>query len=481
MKRRSPAPNIQRATFGRLVLIASALAAGTGWLLKDGAAPPSHAIVEAPPERPPIAELPRHRISNRTVLVRSSPNGEAAILGTIRPGEPFDVFGQVDGTDCGEPGWARSEGGGFACLSDTRSTEEASIRLPRLIRFVHPDPQEWNRYISTMTYDTNPDDGIDALVPFIYAKRWRKWKGPNFASASAFLAGDPPIRKLGTGRKYHFVDAVETEKGAVLVREGGAVVPADKVHVYPLTKFHGWDLSAEPIPPGHLPAWAIDYDGTAVHTQPGTQSPVAKRLAYHTPILVEDEPIDRSGHWWIMPNGLGAGIPGYVNDQTGIRHWVPSTKAAGLGAGDLWVDVDLDQQVLALRRGENIEFVTLVSTGAPGTGTPRGIYSIMDKSIWSDMSSRPDSDDPYYVEKVPWVIHFKKRYAIHGTFWHWGFGHTASHGCINLSVRDARYVFDRVSPTAYGGWHSALASHQNPGTILRIRRGQSPVPDRRSR
>ena len=97
------------------------------------------------------------------------------------------------------------------------------------------------------------------------------------------------------------------------------------------------------------------------------------------------------------------------------------------------------------------------------------------------MASRPDSDDPYYVEKVPWVMHFKKRYAIHGTFWHWGFGHRASHGCINLSVRDARTVFDLVSPRAYGGWTAAFATEKTPGTVLRIRRDLSPVPDWRMR
>lgn len=477
-----PPPARSPVGLKRAILCAIALAVGTVWLLQDGAAPPSHAIVDLPVEAPPPkVEAPRHRISSIALTVRSAPNPNASILGWIEPTEPFDVFAHVSGPDCDEPGWAKTEGGGFVCLSGSKSTEETSVRLPRLVRFVHPDPKEWDHYISTMSYDTDPEDRIDALVPFIYAKRWRKWRGPNYASVSAFENGESPIRKLGAGRKYHFVDAVDTSKGTVLMRDGGVVVPSDEVHVYPLTKFQGWDLNTEPIPPGHLPAWAIDYDGTAVHTQPSQSAPVAKRLEYHTPIVVEDEPADRAGHWWIMPNGLGAGIPGYVNDQTGIRHWVPSSQTTGLSEGDIWIDVDLDQQVLALRRGEDIEFVTLVSTGEPGTGTPRGIYSIMDKSIWTDMASRPASDDPYYVEKVPWVMHFKKRYALHGTFWHWGFGHTASHGCINLSVRDARYVFDRVAPTTYGGWHTALASRDTPGTTLRIRRGQGAVPDKRGR
>jgi lipoprotein-anchoring transpeptidase ErfK/SrfK len=479
MRTRKPGKYRPQSGLRRALAMSTLLVALSAWLLNDGATPPSHAIVEQPAANPDPLYKPSQRIHTQRLLVRDAPSQAANILGWISPDEPFDVFGRAEGLGCETPGWAETEGGGFVCLAGSSETEEASIRLPRLIRFVHPDPTEWDRYLETMRYDTNPVDRVDSMVPFIYAKRWRKWLGPNYSSASAFASGEPPVRRLGAGRKFHFIEAEPTDRGTVLVRDNGAVVPADKVHVYPLTKFHGWDLSQEPIPMGHLPAWAIAYDGTPVHTSPSHTAPVAKHLDYHTPILVEDEAVDRAGHWWMMPNGLGPGTPGYVNDEEGIRHWVPSSEAKGLTPGALWIDVDLDQQVLALRRGEEVEFVTLISSGAPGTATPRGIYNIQDKAIWTDMASRPASEDPYFVEKVPWVMHFKKRYALHGTFWHWGFGHTASHGCINLSVRDARWVFDRVSPITHGGWHAAVASQNNPGTVLRVRRGQAAVPDRR--
>ena len=464
----------------RALALSAVLCALSAWLLLYGAAAPSHAVVDMPPPSPQYSPpSPRLYVHPKTVVVRGAPTPAAEAMGWIHPDEPFEVYEHVEGASCDAPGWAKTEGGGFVCLAGSKPTQEASIRLPRLVRFVHPDPNDWDTYLSTMRYDTDPADRIDAMVPFIYAKRWRAWSGPNYRSASAFAQGDPPIRRLGKGRKYHFVDSVPTERGTVLIREGGGVVPADKVHIYPLSKFRGWDMSGEPVPLGHLPAWAINYEGTPVHTAPRHTSPVAKRLAYHTAIVVEDTPADRAGHWWMMPNGLGPGKPGYVNDQDGIRHWAPSPEVSGLTPGALWIDVDLDQQVLALRRGAELEFVTLISSGAPGTATPRGIYSIKDKSIWADMASRPASDDPYFVEKVPWVMHFKRRYALHGTFWHWGFGHTASHGCINLSVQDARWVFDRVSPATHGGWHAAVASKEAPGTVLRVRRGQSPVADRR--
>ena len=465
---------MRRALFSIAIVFAATWAV---WSTSDPST--SHAIVDRPDPDPPAVPAEQRWISPLTTPVRSQAHPSAPVLAWIGKDEPFVTLESIVDKRCDEPGWARVPSGGYVCLEHSRVTEEAPVRLPRLVRFVHPDPKEWDEYLQTMDFDKDPENRIDAMVPFIYAKRWRKWRGPHYASVAAFENGERAVSRMGTGRKYHFVDAVGTQKGTVLVRENGAVVPAEQVHIYPLSKYHGWDLSKEPVPAGFLPAWAIDYEGTSVHTRPSHSAPIGKTLAYHSALMVEDEPVDKEGHWWMMPNGLGPGVPGYVNDQSGIRHWVPSSELPEISSGQLWIDVDLGQQVLALRRGSAVEFVTLVSTGEKDTQTPRGIFSILDKAIWSDMASRPDSTDPYYVEKVPWVMHFKKRYSLHGTFWHWGFGHTASHGCINLSVRDARWLYDRISPTAWGGWSSVRATDGDPGTILRIRRGQNPVPDRR--
>lgn len=458
-------------------LIATAVVAAFVW---DGGGAKSHAVVSQPKRpMPPLAAEGQRWISNSATLIRMEARRTANLMARVPSDEPFVAYGSTNDSDCPPHGWLQTDGGGFACAPDARKTEEAPVRLPRLVRFVHPDPREWDTYVETMKYDTSPADKVNAMVPFIYAKRWGQWTGSHYRSLAAYRDGEEASRKLGKGRKYHFIDAHSTTRGTVLERANGAVVPAHDVHVYPLTKFHGWNLETDPIQNGFIPAWAVDYEGTPVHTAPDDTAPIAMRLAYHTAIAVEDEPVDRSGHWWVMPNGLGPGKPGYVNDHSGIRHLSAASPPADVGPSDLWIDVDVEQQVLALRRGSDVQFATLVSTGAPGTSTPRGLYAIQDKSAWGDMASRPDSDDPYYVEKVPWVMHFKKRYALHGTFWHWGFGHTASHGCINLSVRDARWIYDRISPSAYGGWHTVQATKRSPGTLLRVRRGTGPVPDRR--
>ena len=122
----------------------------------------------------------------------------------------------------------------------------------------------------------------------VFSPIFSKYEGVAFGSKNF---GEPPLSRLGGLRKYHFVRSEETTRGTVLVRANEQVVPLDQVHVYPLSKFRGWNLREEPVPEGMLPAWAIAYDGTPIHVAPDSQSEVGRTLDYHTPLLVSDEPV----------------------------------------------------------------------------------------------------------------------------------------------------------------------------------------------
>ena len=45
----------------------------------------------------------------------------------------------------------------------------------------------------------------------------------------------------------------------------------------------------------------------------------------------------------------------------------------------------------------------------------------------------------------PSVDSTENDFALHGTYWHDGFGFRRSHGCVNLSLTDARFVFQWAS------------------------------------
>jgi hypothetical protein len=136
-------------------------------------------------------------------------------------------------------------------------------------------------------------------------------------------------------------------------------------------------------------------------------------------------------------------------------------------------------------RGQQPVFITLVSSGTghtPNTATPRGVYRIRNKLAYGPMRNRPEDaeDSPYHVEAVPWVQYFYRRFALHAAYWHDGFGHRKSHGCVNLSPRDARYVFERTGPELPPGWMTAYEHGDRPGSVVRVRKGVEPSPDRRT-
>ena len=192
-------------------------------------------------------------------------------------------------------------------------------------------------------------------------------------------------------------------------------------------------------------------------------------------------PATEGGAWLRVRGDVGTGQPRYVKaDDVGI--FQPAPRPADLDPDALWVDIDLNEQVLALMQGDQPLFATLVSTGREDKhkGTPIGLYQSYDKAAWGDMTNRDGDEDEYHVEKVPWIVHFWPRYALHGAFWHWGMGHSASHGCVNLAPRDAAYLFARIGPTLPDGWHSVYQTDAHPGTVIRIRKGAAlDVPDRR--
>jgi len=106
-----------------------------------------------------------------------------------------------------------------------------------------------------------------------------------------------------------------------------------------------------------------------------------------------------------------------------------------------WIWIDLQEQVLVLFDDRKMVFATLVSTGLSDTPTPKGEYKIFKQKKIHTMTGGK-KDDFYYLQDVPWVMYFKPRYAIHGTYWHDSFGNKTSHGCINLSLSDSKWVYE---------------------------------------
>lgn len=152
----------------------------------------------------------------------------------------------------------------------------------------------------------------------------------------------------------------------------------------------------------------------------------------------------------------------------------PQALPKGLEPWERWIDVSLSQQLLVAYEGVRPVYTTLVSTGRKGTKeepyeTPKGRWRIYSKHISTTMDGSSGADGNYSIQDVPWTMFFYGSYALHGAFWHKGFGAVRSHGCINLGPSDARWLFHWTTPLLPEGWHGVNSTDDSPGSTVIVR------------
>jgi lipoprotein-anchoring transpeptidase ErfK/SrfK len=104
---------------------------------------------------------------------------------------------------------------------------------------------------------------------------------------------------------------------------------------------------------------------------------------------------------------------------------------------DKWIDIDLSDQRLVAYVGTVPVYAIWISTGVPRYPTVKGQFRIYRK-----LTSTTMAGPGYHLPGVPWTMYYDRSYAIHGTYWHNNFGHPMSHGCVNLPIPDAKWLFD---------------------------------------
>lgn len=105
-----------------------------------------------------------------------------------------------------------------------------------------------------------------------------------------------------------------------------------------------------------------------------------------------------------------------------------------------WIEIDLSTQRLTAWEGDQPIHTVIISTGKKETPTIPGIFAIQSKRSLERMRG---SD--YDIPDVPYAMYYHRGYAIHGAYWHNRFGTPVSHGCINLPVKQAEWLFNWTS------------------------------------
>jgi lipoprotein-anchoring transpeptidase ErfK/SrfK len=108
--------------------------------------------------------------------------------------------------------------------------------------------------------------------------------------------------------------------------------------------------------------------------------------------------------------------------------------------------VRLDSQIVIAYENNIPVFSTSVATGGilrSGTyTTPQGNFTTWYKRPSRHMAAGDLASNGFDLPGVPWVQYFTESgVAFHGAYWHNDFGRPRSHGCINLSNKNAKWLY----------------------------------------
>lgn len=194
------------------------------------------------------------------------------------------------------------------------------------------------------------------------------------------------------------------------------------------------------------------------HSTDGAKRPVRSLTYRESFVLLDEGESGTSGDWLQTENH-----DFLRRDQVRLIS-LPRTLPGWVRPGEVWVDVSIEQQTLVAYEGNTPKYVTLVSTGVDGISDPEiskatklGVFPIVSKHISATMDGE-DEDRAYEMNEVPWVQYFSEGYALHAAYWHDAFGEPRSHGCVNLSPIDARWLFHFTNPGVPKGWHGRVVS-----------------------
>lgn len=185
--------------------------------------------------------------------------------------------------------------------------------------------------------------------------------------------------------------------------------------------------------------WARNFGWMAIHSYtaeyPGGPQVIDRARLHHKHDLINVyATVNVDGHnWYLIAPGEWV-----YHTWVALAHRVPRPE----GVSGHWVAVDLYEQTLVAYEDDVPVFATLISSGLPGWETNTGIYTVWARLLSDHMRGGEVGSDFYSLENVPYTMYFDHDISLHGTYWHGDFGYRHSHGCVNLSITDARYLYE---------------------------------------
>jgi hypothetical protein len=345
-------------------------------------------------------------------------------VGSLRRGRAFPIYEYKEGRGCNKP-WARV-GPGWVCTQKVTGADAPA------------GPEQPGPYL-----------------PYKYATI--------FKDAEIHYK---PGRRFGTGkmRKHKSTVSVTGEEKRWVKTfpdqwiEKRQVVPRAPAE----STLEGVELNAETIYPLAL----VRRGKIVALPEPGLDKAAVRRLADDQKVPVRR--FSRHAIEGFHPENSKWG-PKWIRLADG---WVPKGAVAivkpqerpkRVPEGDRWILVDLSEQLAVAYQGDAPVYATIVSTGKTDAKTPIGTWRVGAKHRSARMSGGTGASY-HFLADVPWIQYYSGGYAIHGAYWHNGFGWPRSQGCVNMHPRDAQWFFEFTEPKIPRGWHSFHNDRNNPST-----------------
>jgi lipoprotein-anchoring transpeptidase ErfK/SrfK len=432
---------------------------------------------------------------------------------------------------CGK-GWFAVEPAGFVCLdrtaslTPTRYSESMSTLAPAEADYLF----HYALSMGTPSYRRLPTSAEATRRERIYGRPRIRALGahergheqlagaqaPTAAPTPSFLTEEGSVsradeqrlirRQVPLGSMLAFTQSFDHEGRLFLQSADGTLVPADRMRVFHRSNFAGEILGEK----SKLPlAWAkrdlslFSLDETCLAELPAQDaergrlaepavleprclSKLKRRVEQRAPLFLSGRAVRISGtefaelrekNFWIPVSSLflAEQRPPPKNVETGALT-SPNPEA------QKWIHFRIGRGTLVAYEGMEPVFATLASPGiggVPGANvdplstrtTPVGQFRIHFKHVSDDMSPEQGEHRKFWIADVPYAQYFKQPFAIHVAYWHESFGEPMSGGCINVSPKDGKRLFDFTEPHLPKGWYGVGTSKEfGLGTWVLIER-----------
>jgi hypothetical protein len=197
---------------------------------------------------------------------------------------------------------------------------------------------------------------------------------------------------------------------------------------------------------------------TSARIAPHTSAAEKYRYYYGTTYRILSVRTDDEGNDWYEGFDELPPTTSYWLPAQDVRI-IPRSELAPISPfiGDKRIEVDLSKQQVTCFESGQIAFSCGCASGAAFTmddgsvvsfATPRGEHYVLLKQASRHMVGEDENSPDYFdLPGVPWDTLFDlEGRAIHGTYWHNDYGVPRSHGCVNVSIDAARWIYRWAHP-----------------------------------